>query len=219
MANVSTVQDKVTTGAPAKLIIRDIKRINVFSSTIPPREMTYNGFESSYNEVQRPDRKPILQRLARNLRGMSATLFIGSNDMFDSTVNQKLITLEALAASIHPIIVEYDNRTYGYWRIVSLSYDSVLRDPISNDITRANASIEFREVVESKNSSTLNTVYGSGGLKRPSKVTSPKGGTSLINIAVKYYGTDSKYIVAAIAKASNIKNPSHVPPGKKITLP
>lgn len=220
MANVSVVQSRSTTGEGPKLIIRDEKSWTVFNSTIAPREVNYSGYESSYNEVGRPDRKAILQRSGFGLRKMSMEIFIGSADMFDSDVNQQLINLENLAKSIQPIFVEYDPRTaseYG-WRISSLSYDSVLRDPVTNEITRATASIEFTEIADKNSTVTLNVV-GSGSQRRPKKITSPRGGISLTRVAKQYYGTDSKYIVAAIAKASNIKNPKHVPAGKKITLP
>lgn len=217
MANVSVVQNRATTGAGAALVIRDEKRWTIFNSFIAPRQVNYSGYQSSYNEVPRPDRQPILQRSGFGLRKITMEVFIGSADMFDNGVNQQLINLENLAKSIQPIYIEYDPRTEGAWRITSLSYDSVLRDPVSNEITRATANIEFTEIAN-PNSNTLNAI-GSSATRRPKKITSPRGGISLTQVAKQYYGTDSKLIVAAIAKASGIKNPKHVPAGKRITLP
>jgi len=120
----------------------------------------------------------------------------------------RLDKLEKLALTNVPLIVEYEPSTKGKWRM-SLSYTSVQRDPDTDEIIEATASLSFREIAD-VTSQTLNVT------SRPRKIT-VKDGMTLPKIAEMYYGTTSSYIVNAIAKANKIKNARHLP--KAITLP
>lgn len=188
----------------------------VFNSPFAPREVTYSGFEATYNEITRPDRKPILSRSGSSLRRISMSLFVGSTDPQDS-VNDQLKTLEDMADSRLPLTIEYDPRVYGQWTITSMSYTSVERRNDSDEITRANVDIEFTEVT-TDTEVTINEVTRIRKIKRPKNFT-PKKRLSMFKIAKRFYGTKNKRVVRAIAKYNNIKNLRRIPPGKTIKLP
>ena len=209
---VSVDQGNTRTSGGPRLVIRTENNVSVFSSTIAPREVTYSGYENQYNQIPRPDRKPILMRSGLGLRKISMDVFVGSED-FTASVNSQLMVLENLANSLSRIIIEYDPRTYGFWRITAMSYSSVNRNPDTDEITRATVSIEFTEMDE-KTEATLNLV----NVKRPKSITAT-GNASLSQIAMNYYGTDSTYVMSAIASANNITNPKYIPVGMKIVLP
>lgn len=185
----------------------------VFTTNFAPREVNYSGYEATYNEIARPDRKPILSRSGSSLRKMSMSIFVGSTDPEES-VNSDLKVLEDMAESRVPLTVEYDPRTYGQWSITALSYTSVERRNDSDEITRANVDIELTEVT-SDTEVTINSVIRN---KRPRTFT-PTNRTSMQAIAKRFYGTSNIKIVRAIANYNNIKNLRRIPPGKTIRLP
>lgn len=188
----------------SRLIIYTTNQSVVFRAPFAPRRVSYSGFEGVYNETARPDRKPILTRSGLSLRKISMELFVGA-ETWDDSVDDDLAVLESLAASPLPLIVEYDPRTAGKWRMSALSYDSDQREADMDVITRATAQVEFTEVVDPK---TLVPSYI--GMNRPKKYR-PKEGESLRKIAMTYYGTDSKYVINAIAKANDITNIRNLP--------
>lgn len=194
------------------------KKPIIFAAPFAPREVTYSGYENTYEEIARPDRKPIVRRSGEGLRRMSMELFVGSEDRQESH-DEELSILESLAASRLALIVEYDPRTYGHWHITSLSYDSVERNSENDSITRAMVSIEFTEVPD-PTEFTLNIITKTQikYTDRP-KSYSAKKGESLRDIVKKFYGTANNKIIKAVAKANGIKNAKHIKPGQKIKLP
>ena len=207
--SVSIVQPQ-TQARSARMTISNSPQTIVFNAPYAPRTVSYSGFEATYNETTRPDRKPIVTRSGFSLRKMSMELFVGSTNPYE-TQDERLKTLEDLAQTIDPLIVEYDASTGGKWRITSLSYESVERHPIDNEITRATVMIEFTEI-DLKSNMTINQVNN----QRPKKVN-VKAGDSLAKIVMANYGTDNPFIVKAVAKANDIDDPRHLP--KKIILP
>lgn len=207
--SVEVVRDSTGSRNGARMAIYNVDQASgVFYASFAPRTISYSGFGSAFNETSRPDRKPILTRNGDNLRKMSMELFIGSENMNeDQTVN--LNTLEAIALSDSPVLVEYESRTKGNWRITSLTYDSVLRNG-EDEITRATAQIEFTEI-DYITGNTFNYTA-----KRPKKINVVSGMT-LHKIAEMYYGTSSPLTINAIAKANKITDRRHLPP--KIKLP
>ncbi len=212
MPTLTVSQRAVNRSGGAKLFIRTLNSSFEFRANFAPREVNYSGFEASYFEISRPDRKPILTRANSSLRKISMSIFVGSEDInesFDSDLN----TLTKIADSRIPVQIEYDPRTTGLWRITSLSFDSVHRRSDSNEITRATASVEFTEI-DTKTEVTINIL----NTKRPKSYKTPSAMT-MFAIARKFYGTTDINIVKAIAKANGINNLRHIPPGKKLKLP
>ena len=213
MPTLNISQRATSRSGAVKLLIRTENNSLVFGANYAPREVNYSGFEGSYFEISRPDRKPILTRANSSLRKISMSIFVGSEDInesFDGDLN----TLTALADSRVPIQIEYDPRTAGNWRITSLSFDSIHRKSDSNnEITRATVSVEFTEI-DTYTKTAVNIL----NTKRPKTYTTPSA-MSMFAIARKFYGTTDIGIVKAIAKANGINNPRHIPPGKKLKLP
>lgn len=216
MPVVSILQEARNIADNERLIIKTRNETLVFKAPFAPKEVNYSGYENVYEEITRPDRKPIVRRSGESLRRMSMQLFVGSSNRRDS-VNAELKMLEKLAASRIPLIVEYDPRTYGFWHISALSYSSMERLPQSDNITRATVDIEFVEVPD-PTVFTLNIIEKVKYTNRPKSYTSKKKDT-LAKIVKRFYGTTNKNIIKAVAKANNIKNPKHIKPGQKIKLP
>lgn len=185
----------------------------VFTTRFAPREVNYSGYEATYSEIARPDRKPILSRAGSSLRKVSMSIFVGSTDAEES-VDADLKVLEDMAESRVPLTLEYDPRTYGQWSITSLSYTSVERRNDTDEITRANVDVEFTEITTDAEV-TINSVLSN---KRPRTFT-PNKRMSMQQIAKRFYGTSNIRIVRAIANYNNIKNLRRIPPGKVIRLP
>jgi hypothetical protein len=213
MPTLNVSQRAVNRSGAPKLLIRTENNSLKFSANYAPREVNYSGFEGSYFEISRPDRKPILTRASSSLRKISMSIFVGSEDInesFDGDLN----TLTELADSRVPIQIEYDPRTAGNWRITSLSFDSVhRRGDSNNEIIRATVSIEFTEI-DSYTKTSVNII----NTKRPKTYKTPAA-MSMFAIARRFYGTTDIGIVKAIAKANGIIDLRHIPPGKKLKLP
>lgn len=220
MAQLDILLPKIGGDVKARMAIRTSGKKGekpiVFAPPYAPKKVTYSGYENTYEEISRPDRKPIIRRSGESLRRMSMELFVGAPTM-QTEHNTELQTLETLAASRLPLTVEYDPRTWGYWHITSLSYDSVERREVDDVITRAVVQIEFTEVPD-KTAFTLNEKTKYNYTNRP-KTYKAKKGESLREIVKKFYGTANRKIIKAVAKANKIKNPKHIKPGQKIKLP
>lgn len=188
-----------------------------WSSRFAPKEITYSGFEGTYQEALRPDRQPLIRRDGTNLRKMSMEIFVG-NENIENPITYQLKQLERLAETRRPLVVDYDPHTRGFWHITTLDYTSEERTKAdSNEITRATVTIEFTEVA-GPTMFTLNRRTKIIGTERPKSLKVKKGQT-LAQIAKKYYGSTSPLIIKAIAKANKIKNPKHIKPGQKLKLP
>lgn len=205
----------------ARFSIQTVNGNLYWASRYAPKEITYSGFEGTYQEALRPDRKPLIRRDGTNLRKMSMEIFVGSTDI-EEPITDQLKELERLAETRDPLVVEYDSHTKGFWHITTFDYSSEERtDKRINDklteITRATVNIEFTEVA-GPTMFTINRRERIIGVKRPKSIKTKKGQT-LTQIAKKYYGTTSPLILKAIAKANKIKNPKHLKPGQKLKLP
>ena len=205
----------------ARFSIQTVNGNLYWASRYAPKEITYSGYEGTYQEALRPDRKPLIRRDGTSLRKMSMEIFVGSTDI-EEPITDQLKELERLAETRDPLVVEYDSHTKGFWHITTFDYKSEERtDKRLNDnlteITRATVNIEFTEVA-GPTMFTINRRERIIGVKRPKSIKAKKGQT-LIQIAKKYYGSTSPLIIKAIAKANKIKNPKHLKPGQKIKLP
>lgn len=196
-------QNRTTNPTAPRLFIYASTADWYFAAPYAPKSVTYSGFEGVYSETPRPDRKPILTRSGKALRKISMELFIG-DELYDESQESALIQLEALAGTVIPLVIEYDPRCAGYWRLTSLSYSSSEREFEMDEISRATATLEFTEVPD-PTAITINV-----GRNRPKKYR-PKAGESLREIAMTYYGTASPAIISAIMDANGIDNARHIP--------
>jgi LysM repeat protein len=223
MAIVSVIQGKQLHSNPTpKLIIRTVTNDISYTPPFAPKQVSYYITGRKYNEVDRPDRKPITTSPGISLKQMSMELFIGSNN-FEQSIDGDLSTLEQLAFTKQILLVEYDPRTQGQWNITSLDYDSVERQDGSNIITRATVNIEFTEAigfntktnVASLVAGTASLVASSSNNTNPKTYVIKKGDT-LSAISTKFYYTPNKWRVIADA---NKLDPKNLKVGKTIRIP
>ena len=224
MASLSvTTRSGGGTATIARFSIQTLNGSQFWASQYAPKNITYSGFEATYQEAIRPDRQPLMRRDGYSLRKLSMEIFVGSENI-ERTITDQLKSLERLAKARQPLLVEYDSHTgSAFWHITSLDYESEERTEALlipeklTEITRATVNIEFTEVTD-KTEFTLNRRTKIIGTDRPKSIKVKKGQT-LTQIAKRYYGSTSPLIIRAIAKANNIKNPKHIKPGKKLKLP
>lgn len=212
ISRLTISQSAVQRSGRPRLAIYTESESLVFTSRFAPREVSYSGYEATYNEIARPDRKPILSRSGNSLRKLSMSIFVGSSDP-DESFDSSLKILEQMSSTRIPLTIEYDPRTYGKWHITAMSYTSIERRNDSDEITRANVEIEFTEIT-TKTDITINVVTRG----RPKNFT-PTNKTTMFKIAKQFYGTKNIRIVRAIAAANGITNLRRIPPGKAIRLP
>jgi nucleoid-associated protein YgaU len=210
----------VSAQAATKLTISEIGNGASFSTNFPPKEVTFAVDTGSYNEVDRPYKKPLLTRKGITLRKMSMKLFIGSANIEDSVASE-LAKLEALASSPINLEVKYDSRTFGEWRITKLVYNSVERVENTNEISRADAEIELTQLAPSQ-------VYGDpggggGGGGGGGKTYKVKKKDTVRKIVNKEYPDLSKQkkkkIIQKIIKMNDLSGPNKLKPGTKLRLP
>ncbi len=214
-----TVYNRVSaTAAPtATLTISELGGINSFTTTLAPKKITYDADTGKYNEVARPYRKPLLVKEGSTLRRMKMTLFIGSTNI-EASVVDSLAALERLANSDYNLAVNYDNRTAGQWRITKLTYDSVERSVWTNDITRADADIEFTQMPEAQTYTPPSPGTGTG------RTYTVKAKDTLRKIIkTNYPGVTKKEVKQLKSQIKNlnkqITNWNKLKPGTVIRLP
>ena len=212
---------KLQTSVQPKLIIRTENSDIIFTAPYAPKEVTYYITGRKYNEVDRPDRKPITTSSGIALKQMSMELFVGSTN-YETSIDSSLSTLEQLSATKQRLICEYDPRTAGLWNITSLDYDSVERQSGTNLITRATVNIEFTEAVGFNGKSGIaSLVAGSSSSTAISTVTTQpktytiKQGDTLSAISQKFFFTPNKW--RTIADLNDI-DPRNLKIGKVIRI-
>ena len=223
MPTVSVIQGKKLTVTPSpKLIIRTVTNDISYTPPFAPKQISYYVTGRKYNEVERPDRKPVTTSPGISLKQMSMELFIGSNN-FEKSIDSDLATLEQLAFTKQILLVEYDPRTQGQWNITSLDYESIERQSGSNIITRANVNIEFTEAIGfNTKTNVASLVAGSASLVASTTSTSNpktyviKKGDTLSAISIKFYYTPNKWRIIADA---NKLDPKNLKIGKTIRIP
>ena len=223
MPTVSVIQGKKLTVTPSpKLIIRTVTNDISYTPPFAPKQISYYVTGRKYNEVERPDRKPVTTSPGISLKQMSMELFIGSNN-FEKSIDSDLATLEQLAFTKQILLVEYDPRTQGQWNITSLDYESIERQSGSNLITRANVNIEFTEAIGfNTKTNVASLVAGSASLVASTTSTSNpktyviKKGDTLSAISIKFYYTPNKWRIIADA---NKLDPKNLKIGKTIRIP
>ena len=223
MPTVSVIQGKKLTVTPSpKLIIRTVTNDISYTPPFAPKQVSYYVTGRKYNEVERPDRKPVTTSPGISLKQMSMELFIGSNN-FEKSIDSDLATLEQLAFTKQILLVEYDPRTQGQWNITSLDYESIERQSGSNIITRANVNIEFTEAIGfNTKTNVASLVAGSASLVASTTSTSNpktyviKKGDTLSAISIKFYYTPNKWRIIADA---NKLDPKNLKVGKTIRIP
>lgn len=148
MATVSTVVPKYDpkTGRP-KMVIQGSNG-DAFSVPFAPRGVDHSGFEENVVEIDRPGRIPQIAVKAPSLHKMSFSFVIGRD--IDVSIEAELKRLENIVAVGGWIMILYGTRESGLWKCTSYGYNSVEREPSQNQISRADVSMSFTEVPDSR---------------------------------------------------------------------
>ena len=113
-----------------------------------PRSVQHSNLGEEVVEVERAGRYPELMVKNPQLHKMSFGITLGKN--IGVSIEPDLKRLEAIVKAGGWIQILYGQRETGLWKCVGFSYESVEREPIQNQISRATVSLDFTEVPDAR---------------------------------------------------------------------
>lgn len=208
-----------------------------YAAPYAPLEVDFGGFGWTYSQGDRPGRTPISTPAGKALRTMNMELMVvkrtsvtlGSGASLEDAqpIEDQLSALSTLAESTQPLTVEYNTQCQGLWVMTGLTFRSIARSPVNNQITRATVNIEFTEyspysyyiappppAVPGKGGGG----GGGAGAKKAKKYKIKKNDT-LAGIAKKVYGSSAKKNVQKIIKANPPNKTKKLKPGAVLKIP
>jgi nucleoid-associated protein YgaU len=213
------------TFSKGKMVLRPLGSQSSLVIPFAPREVTYSNGARVWTEVTRDGgRAPLLINSATGLKKIAFQLMVTQLD-YDHEVTAVLNVLRNLSKKKTPIMIGWSSWEVGHWRITGLSFQSVLRHPSSNEITRATVDLEFTLASDAK-AKLGPTSGGKGGdsdqesdddsKKMPTWYTTKEGDT-VMKIAMKFYHKQEAWRI--IAKLNDIDDPhKELKVGRKIRL-
>lgn len=114
--------------------------------TLPygPRVTSQTGYAPAYVELERAGRKPLLRAAGRPLRTLTFAATLADPDPTVS-VERTIDSLKRIAESGQRLSIAYGPGERGVWRLTALVVDGALRQPGTNAITRATATLTLTE--------------------------------------------------------------------------
>lgn len=113
-----------------------------------PTEVEYGEIGLSYQEIQRPKEKPLLEFSEKKLRVLSFNVIIAdktSAGLLPAPVGRILNDLTKIANEDRDVVISYGANTYGYrMRITQFDWTS-LRRTTDGRVTQAEISLQFNE--------------------------------------------------------------------------
>lgn len=201
-----------------------------------PVEVNHNSLAASWSEVNRPGLPNALLYSNQPLPKLAFNLFIVDKVIrmeasrieggTYQTATDLLNLLRRYAEAGTKMRLAYSTMESGAWRITDMSFNSLLRDPVTDEITRAELSIELTRV------SDITAGIGpvSGGVQQPAVPSAPlptppattryykvvKGDT-LWAISIKFYKTGFRW--REIADTNGVTDPRKLQVGKVLRIP
>lgn len=201
-----------------------------------PVEVAHSGLAAEWSEVSRPglpnallySNQP-LHKLGFNLLIIDKAIRLTTSQIVGATYQTATDLINLLARYAEAgtrMRLAYSTLESGTWRITSLAYTSLRRDPITDEITRAEMAMELTRA------SDIMAGIGpvSGGVQQPAIPSAPlptapsttryykvvKGDT-LWGISIKFYKTGFRW--KEIADANGVSDPRKLQVGKVLRIP
>lgn len=228
-----------TTDVQAELTILGDPNPIVLPITDPSAE--YTNLEGDWVEVVRPGRKPLNVRRGNKLAMVKLNVTIvdqaGSARDPGGLVEGIIARLKIMANTesvTQPIALTWgafdssaELTETGHWRIDSLQITSTLRQPNTNNISQATATIQLKEVQDSPVSTALTSYIAAPAAPAPRAtgvgssritVTQVLPGETLYAVAARVYGASEPYW-RTLAIANGISDPRTVSAGAELLVP
>lgn len=205
---------------------------DTFPITNPETE--HDNLAPAFVTTARPgtDLKPFTRQSALQLRTMRLEVILTAEDDFapyGQTVDQQALAL-SWHARMGPCTIAYGLMEVGLWNITGLSVHVQQREPYSNNVLRALATLELTEAgAQPERPAIVQTASGGapaptgtvpaakpGAAPKPRTYTVRKGDT-LSSIAQRLYGHADLW--PKIAKANHITDPRKLAVGRVLVIP
>lgn len=190
---------------------------------LAPRAISYGGLGGDWVTADRSGTTPLLLRRGAKLKTLQFSAMVTSKDSMFAPQTGFLNTVEALAASTERLLVRYGPQEAGLWRVTEGSFESELRHPTTNEVTRGVLSLSLTRASDA--APAVGPV--SGGPKPPPATNPPAPqrthtvvkGNTLWGIAQRYYGSGPQWPRIFDANRDKIKDPHWIFPGQVFVIP
>lgn len=192
-----------------------------FSAPYAPKKIDYAGWRQDWTTVERPGGKPLLLRKQQPLHTMAFTITVGEQDPLASQA-PALEALKVMAKTRERVYVRYSVSEAGLWRITDLTVSSEERHPVTNEITRATASLTLTEASDPAPAvGPVTGGAGGGGAPAPpaQRIHTVVRGDCLWNLAKAYYGNALRWPSIYDANRGSIRDPHWIFPGQRFVIP
>lgn len=184
-----------------------------------PRGTNLGGYANAYDPLDRPGRKPLVQRNSEGLLTCSLTFLLARPD-HQEPVSDYIKDLTAITESGNRVtLLNLSSEERGPWYVNGLGIVGELRQHGTNAITRATVNLDLLEAPPIPDGPVAGGGGGGAGgtgSSIPKTYTIAKGDT-LRKIADRFYGTPTAW--RYIAAVNGIKDPDALKVGRKIKLP
>jgi LysM repeat protein len=195
-------------------------------------QVEHTEIAADWTQVPRTGQTPLVRKAGPRLRQMRFDTVFKADGR---SVEGGLRLLDRFSNADNALAVAYGGFEAGLWRLEDVRIRSTRRQPGTNVITEAEATLTFLEHVPdgylgptaAKPTAAAPTRAAAPTAARPAaapaksavapKIHVVQRGDTLSKIAAKYYGNANRY--PEIAKANGIRNPNLIKPGQRLKIP
>lgn len=212
--------------------VRETSRMYIYSETgnitfslpVAPREIQYGNFGNDWVEADRSGNTPLLLRKGSKLETLAFSALLTAKDSMFFSQSDRINVIRALANTAERVLIRYGAQEAGLWRVTESSYNSELRHPDTNEITRGTVSMSFKRA--SDPAPAVGPVTGGPRPAESGNATPPPQrtytvvkGDCLWRIAQKFYSNGTLWPRIYDANRDKIKNPNLIYPGQVFVIP